>query len=61
MNFGATRLIMKLPGKTYYMVRCITNEPYPWHQCIKYFEKRATDEQVQSVLASFISEVNDES
>ena len=61
MNFGATRLVMKTEDHTYYAVRCVTNEPFPWHQCIKYFPDRATDEQMQAMLAEFISEVDDES
>ena len=57
MRGTGIRITLTHPGKVYHAVRCWTDEEYPWHQCIKYFPKRATDDELQATLKEFITEL----
>jgi len=59
MNGGAIRLRHVVDGKQYYMVRCYTDEDWPWHQAIKYFPQRATDEELLQMFSEFIRSVKE--
>jgi hypothetical protein len=57
MNSKASYFIQRVGDKIYHLVRCWTSEPYPWHQCVKYFPQEPTNKEVQQLLKEFMGEL----